>query len=94
MTPLFACIHALFLFPRFWGIAATPQIFGVANKDRGVLVTVVALNRLGIRPTVVNGDFLRESLSPNRLAQEGLGRVPIPIRRQQKVNSETLFVAA
>src|SRR5262245_13269125 len=68
------------------------EIFGVAEEDRGVVVTVVALNGLGIRPPLVNGDLLREPLVPNRLAQEGLRSSSLALWGQQKIHGLALFV--
>src|SRR5262249_25055006 len=33
------------------------EIFGVADEDRGVVVTVIVLNRRGIRATLIDGNF-------------------------------------
>jgi hypothetical protein len=43
------------------------EVLGVADENRSVVVAVVVLNGLGIRPTLVDGDLLREPLGANRL---------------------------
>jgi hypothetical protein len=70
------------------------QIFGVPDGNNGLMCLVVVLNGRRIGPTLIDRDFLWQSLSANGFAQKGLGHVPIPSRRQQKVNRVACFVAA
>jgi len=58
----------------------------VANTNRRVIVTGVVLNGLDIRPTLVDGDLLREPLGLNRFVYECLGGVPITIGGQENVH--------
>jgi hypothetical protein len=44
------------------------QIFGVANDDGGLVCFVVARDRCGVAATLINRDFLRQSLRANGLA--------------------------
>ena len=43
------------------------QIFGVASDDGGLVRAVVARDRCGVAPTLINGDFLRQPLRANGL---------------------------
>ena len=44
------------------------HIFGVAYDDGGLVSAVVALDRCDVAPTLINRDFLRQSLNANGLA--------------------------
>ena len=68
------------------------EILGVAAAKGSRVGRVVVRHRRRVGPTLIDGDFLRPSLGANGLAQEGLGRVPITSRRQEKVNRVALCV--
>ena len=68
------------------------EVFTVPNDNCGLVPLVIVPNRCGIRTTLIDGDFFWESLSPNRLVQESLGRGSISVWRQQKINRIARFV--
>ena len=44
------------------------EIFGVANNNGGLMRRVVVFDRRGVAATLIDGDFLRESLAANGFA--------------------------
>lgn len=68
------------------------EILTLPDRDGCRVSRIVVGNRGRVTATLIHRHLLRESLSPNRLVEERLGRVPIATRRLQEVNGVTFLV--
>ena len=68
------------------------EIFHLADDNRRAVLGVIALDGGFIGRTPVNGDLVGYAVAADRLREEALGGLLIPLLRQQKVNRLAVFI--
>ena len=68
------------------------EIFDLADGDRGAVLRIVALDGRFIGRTPVDRDLLRHAVAADRLGQEALGRLLVPLLRQAGNRSSGRFI--
>src|SRR5439155_3959553 len=64
------------------------QILDLTNLDRGPVLLVVARNRR----TPIDGDLLRHAMTTDRLGEKPLGRVLVPLLREEEIDGLALLL--
>src|SRR5207245_10207363 len=67
-------------------------ILDLTNLDRGPVLLVVARNRRFIRRTPIDGDLLRYAMTTDRLGEKPLGRVLVPLLREEEIDGLALLI--
>ncbi len=62
------------------------QVFILTDRDRGVVLSIVADDGGGIRTTLVDVNLLRRTIAADRLSQKPLGRLLIALLGEQEIN--------